>query len=268
LKVLIKLGGTLLDDAEKRANIARQLAALTKSYSLVVVHGGGKQVTQYLAERGIESRFVGGLRVSDENVIDAVSQVIAGGVNKRLVAALIAAGQPAVGLSGIDGLLTSATALHPDLEFVGRPESTDPALLRLLLGAGYLPVIACMAGDRAGHLYNVNADQMAVSCAVGWQADKLLFLTDVAGVKNEDGQVLSHLTPVGVRALVSSGIAHGGMQAKLEAALWSLDCGLSEVVIAPGSHPDICRKLLAGEPLGTRLGLTASSSTSTNVEVA
>src|SRR5882757_4808933 len=102
--------------------MAKQLAAIAKNVELVVVHGGGKQVTQYLAERGIESRFVGGLRVSGEKVIDAVCQVIAGGVNKRLVAALVAAGQPAVGLSGIDGLLTSATALHPDLEFVGRPE--------------------------------------------------------------------------------------------------------------------------------------------------
>jgi acetylglutamate kinase len=264
VKVLIKLGGTLLDDAGKRASIARQLAAAANAVELVVVHGGGKQVSQFLAERGIESRFVDGLRVSNSAVIDAVSKVIAGSVNKQLVAALAAVGQRAVGLSGVDGSLTSASPLHPDLEFVGRPETTDPALFHLLLRAGYLPIVACIAGDRFGNIYNVNADQMAVSCALGWRADRLLFLTDVAGVKDRDGQVLRELTPSAVRHLVSSGVAHGGMQAKLEAALRSLEGGLAEVIIAPGDQPDVCERLLAGQSAGTRLILKSGS----NQEVA
>lgn len=257
MKVLIKLGGTLLDDAAKRASMAQQLAAIAKTVELVVVHGGGKQVTQFLAERGIESRFVGGLRVSDGAVIDAVSKVIAGSVNKQLVAAIAAAGQLAVGLSGVDGSLTIATQLHADLQFVGRPERTDATLFRLLLAAGYLPVVACIAGDAAGNIYNVNADQMAVSCALGWHADKLLFLTDVAGVRDEAGQVLPRLTPSAARRLVSIGVAHGGMQAKLEAALTSLEGGLTEVIVAPGQQAGICRRLLDGENLGTRLALEA-----------
>lgn len=257
MKVLIKLGGTLLDDAAKRASMARQLADLAKKVELVVVHGGGKQVTQFLAERGIESRFINGLRVSDEAVIDAVSKVIAGSVNKQLVAAIVAAGQPAVGLSGVDGSVTTATPLQAELQFVGRPQRTDGALFRLLLDAGYLPVVACIAGDASGNIYNVNADQMAVSCALGWQADKLLFLTDVAGVKDGAGRVLPTLTPSSARQLVATGVAHGGMQAKLEAALSSLEGGLSEVIVAPGQHAGVCQRLLDGEALGTRLALEA-----------
>ena len=140
----------------------------------------------------------------------------------------------------------------------GGPElRTDATLLRVLLDAGYLPVIACIAGDSLGNIYNVNADQMAVSCALGWHADKLLFLTDVAGVKDACGQVLPSLTPARARQLVSTGVAHGGMQAKLEAALFSLEGGLAEVIVAPGQQPGICQRLLDGESLGTRLALEA-----------
>jgi acetylglutamate kinase len=258
LKVLIKLGGTLLDDAAKRRDMARQLAAVAKQFELVVVHGGGKQVTRFLEERGIESRFTGGLRVSDEVVIDAVSKVIAGSVNKQLVSAMIAAGQPAVGLSGVDGLLTRAEPLDLErLRFVGKPTATDGKLFRLLASGGYVPVVACIAGDQNGSIYNVNADQMAVSCALGWPADKLFFLTDVPGVKGRDGGVIAHLTPSQVLELTGAGVAHGGMQAKLEAAVWALQDGLSEVVIASGQEPEACSRLLIGESLGTRLTRSA-----------
>lgn len=254
MKVLIKLGGTLLDEPAHRHAIARQLAAVAKQFEVVVVHGGGKQVTRFLEERGVKSRFDGGLRISDEAVIDAVSKVIAGSVNKQLVSALTAAGQPAVGLSGVDGLLTSAEPLDLErLRFVGRPTATDGKLLQLLSGSGYVPVVACIAGDRSGNIYNVNADQMAVSCALGWPADKLIFLTDVPGVKDSGGNVIARLNAPQVLDLVTSGVAHGGMQAKLEAAVGALQGGLSEVVIASGQESDICSRLLHGEDLGTRL---------------
>lgn len=253
MKVLIKLGGTLLDDAAKRHDLARQLAQVARTAELVVVHGGGKQVTRFLEERGVVSRFVGGLRVSDATVIDAVTKVIAGGINKQLVAALCAAGQLSVGLSGVDGLLTRAQAISPELQFAGKPQRSDGKLFQLLIGSGYLPVVACLAADAEGNIYNVNADQMAVSCAAGWGADKLLFLTDVAGVKNASGAVLAELTPRDVADLIQSGVAHGGMQAKLESAVWALQSGISEVVVAPGHETDICRRLLAGEAAGTRL---------------
>jgi acetylglutamate kinase len=254
LKILLKLGGTLLDDAAKRANMAQQLAALAKQVELVVVHGGGKQVTRFLEERGVASHFSGGLRISDETVIDAVLKVIAGSVNKQLVSAMNAAGQLSVGLSGVDGLLTSAEPLDfEQLRFVGKPTTTDGKLFHLLNGAGYVPVVACIAGDQKGNIYNVNADQMAVSCALGWGATKLFFLTDVPGVKDASGKVIEKLTCATVAELVGSGVAHGGMQAKLEAAMQAISGGLSEVTIASGQEPDACRRLFSGEILGSRL---------------
>jgi acetylglutamate kinase len=253
VKLLVKLGGTLVDDAASRTMIAAQVAGLAREHEVVVVHGGGKQVTRYLEERGVQSRFVGGLRVSDEAVIEAVTQVIAGKVNKQLVAAVTAAGKPALGLSGVDGLLTKAERLSPNLGFVGKPTTTDGKLLELLIDAGYLPVVACIAGDESGNIYNVNADQMAVSCATGWRAARLIFLTDVPGVKDGQGEIVSLLTPKRMETLVQSGVAHGGMQAKLEAAVAGLHAGISNVIIASGREPEICGRLLAGEVLGTTL---------------
>jgi acetylglutamate kinase len=253
MKVIIKIGGTLLDESSSRSAIARQLAETARQFELVVVHGGGQQVSRFLEDRGISSRFVDGLRVSGEPVIDAVLKVIAGSVNKQLVSAIVAAGESAVGLSGIDGRLIPAVQLDPDLAWVGKPVKTDPRLLDLLVNAGYLPVIACVSGDEHGHIYNVNADQIAASCAAAWQASKLLFLTDVSGVKNAEGRLLPHLTPGAVAALVESGVAHSGMRAKLEAAMTALHAGIPEVMIAPGREPNICGRLLAGERLGTRL---------------
>jgi acetylglutamate kinase len=251
--VLVKLGGTLLDTPEGRQSIAAQIAAIAQEHDVVVVHGGGKQVTRFLEERGVETRFVGGLRVSDAAVMDAVTKVIAGTLNKQFVSALIAAGRRAVGLSGIDGPLTTAQQLNPELGFVGKPVHSDGRVLDTLLAGGFTPVVACIAGDESGQIYNVNADAMAVSCATGWHADELLFLTDVPGVKGADGTLIPHLTPDEITDLIRSGVAHGGMQAKLESAVTALDGGLQEVTIALGKEPRICHRLLAGEAAGTRI---------------
>ncbi|MBV8808973.1 MAG: acetylglutamate kinase [Acidobacteriaceae bacterium] len=253
MKFLFKVGGTLLDDLGSRRAIVRQLAVVARNHEVVVVHGGGKQVTRFLEERGISSRFVNGLRVSDENVIDAVTQVISGSVNKKLVSALIAEGVPAIGLSGVDGQLTEAAALNPELQFVGQPRKSKGSLLNLLITAGYLPVIACVAGDSSGAIYNVNADQMAVSVALGWSAKAIVFLTDVPGVRGKHGEVIPQLTETEASDLLRSGVAHGGMQAKLEAANSALQGGISEVIIAPGHDPKVWESLKAGLPLGTRI---------------
>jgi len=259
MRVVIKLGGTLLDDSASRSSLAAQLAEVRASHDLAVVHGGGRQLTRHLEERGVESRFVNGLRVSDEHIVDAVTEVIAGGVNKQLVGAINATGTLAVGLSGIDGMLTTAHRLSPDLGFVGQPDRTDPRLLDALIAAGYLPVVACVAGDAEGHAYNVNADQMAVSCAAGFHAAILIFLTDVPGVMASDGVVIPRLTPGDCLSLLASGVAKGGMQAKLEASMAALTAGLDEVVIASGREPAICQRLLAGEAIGTRVAAGAAA---------
>ena len=254
--ILVKLGGTLLDAPESRAALAAQIAHARKGgIPIVVVHGGGKQLTRFLAERGIESRFVSGLRVTTPEAIDAVLKVFTGSVNKELVAALNAAGAPGVGISGIDALLAEAEQLDPALGAVGRVTRVNPRVIRLLTENGFVPSIACVAGDRQGRIYNVNGDQMAVAIAAGLEASQLIFLTDVPGVLDGAGQIRPTLTAAESEALIASGVATGGMQAKLNAAIAALRDGVEQVLIAPGAAENVLVRLLNGESMGTRIVL-------------
>ena len=254
MKVLIKLGGTLLDTAQSRDRLAGEIAAAVgQGIEAVVVHGGGKQMTRFLTERGIESRFVNGLRVTTPEVLDAVLKVFAGSVNHELVCALNRAGVRSVGISGIDAFLVEAVQMDPGLGAVGRVTRANPELLDLLTSANFLPVVACVAGDRQGNVFNVNADQMAVACATGFGAEKLIFLTDVEGVLDADRRVRVQLTTAECAQLIAEGVATGGMQAKLNAAASALEHGVSQVLIAPGAIAGVLGKALAGEPMGTRL---------------
>jgi acetylglutamate kinase len=252
VKLLVKLGGSLLDAVDSRDRLARQIAAARSAgHEITVVHGGGKQMTRYLAERGIQSTFVGGLRVTTPETLDAVLKVFAGSVNHELVAAINHAGALAVGISGIDSCLVEAEQLDPALGAVGRVTKSNPALLHLLTANGYVPVVACVASDRQGHVYNVNADQMAVACAAAIGARQLIFLTDVEGVLDGTKQVRPLLTAAAGRQLIAEGIATGGMQAKLNAALSALAAGVEQVRIAPGAAEGVLDRILAGEELGT-----------------
>lgn len=254
MKLLVKLGGTLLDESASRTRLSGELAALQRSgHELVVVHGGGKQMTRFLSERGVESRFVEGLRVSTPEVIDAVLKVFAGAVNHELVASLVAAGTQAVGLSGIDAALVESEQISEELGAVGRIVRSNTVLLDVLISNGYLPVVACVGGDRKGRIFNVNADQMAVGVAAGFGADRLIFLTDVDGVRGAGGEILPRLDAVECDALIRDGVATGGMQAKLNAATLALRQGVRQVVIAPGAAPNAVRRILDGEALGTRI---------------
>ncbi|MGD1098345.1 MAG: acetylglutamate kinase [Bryobacteraceae bacterium] len=253
MKVLIKLGGTLLDADESRARLAQEITKAAQQFDVVVVHGGGKQMTRFLAERGVESRFVNGLRVTTPEILDAVVKVFAGSVNAQLVTAFRAAGAQPVGLTGIDAGLVDAEPLNPELGSVGRPTHSDARLVDVLTREHFLPVVACVAGDAHGAIYNVNADQMAVACAAGFGAQKLIFLTDVEGVRDGSGQTRETLTSSEALDLIRQGVATGGMQAKLEAALLALERGVEQVIIAPGARPEIVSDLLDGQSIGTRL---------------
>ncbi|MGA2577338.1 MAG: acetylglutamate kinase [Bryobacteraceae bacterium] len=255
MKLLVKLGGTLLDVDSTRARLASQIAAVSRAVPIVVVHGGGRQMTRYLAARGIESQFVNGLRVTTPEVLDAVVKVVAGSVNRQLVATLNRAGARAVGISGIDAGLVEAEQMDPALGSVGRVTRAEPALLDALLAAGFLPVVACVAGDREGRFYNVNADQMAVACAAAFGADQLIFLTDVPGVLDAGKRLLPQLTMARSEALIAGGIATGGMLAKLNAAHSALRQGVPQVRICAGAEDDVLERILAGEDIGTRLAL-------------
>jgi len=254
VRVLIKIGGALIDSPESRARLAGEIAsAVNSGTSVVVVHGGGRQMTSFLAERGVESRFVNGLRVSTPEVMDAVLKVLAGSVHQELVGSFIAAGLRAVGLTGMDALLTEAQPISEELGWVGRPVRSDARLLSMLTESGYLPVIACVAGDRQGRFYNVNGDQMAASVAASIQADKLLFLTDVAGVRGKFNDIYPTLSITDCQNLIDIGVAQGGMRAKLEAACEAIHRGIPEAVIAPGAVAGVIEKLLAGDSIGTKL---------------
>lgn len=253
-RILIKLGGTLLDEPAMRQSLAAEIREVSgRGFEIVVVHGGGKQMTRFLTERGIESKFVNGLRVTTPETMDAVVKVLAGTVNHELVAALTGAGARAVGLSGIDAGLVEAELMDPELGLVGRVTRSNPALLHLLTANGYVPVVACLAGDAAGRMYNVNADQMAVACAAGFGADQLVFLTDVEGVLDAAKRLRAELTIAGSEALIADGVASGGMQAKLNAAIAALRQGVQQVRIALGATPGVLKRLLDGEEIGTRM---------------
>lgn len=254
MRILVKLGGTLLDSPPSRDALAAQIAEARRGgVEIVIVHGGGKQMTRFLAERGVESRFVNGLRVTTPETVDAVLKVFAGSVNHELVASLNRAGAPAVGLTGIDAFLVEAEQMDPALGAVGRVTKSNPALLELLTAHAYLPVVACVAGDRQGQVYNVNADQMAVACAAAFGARQLIFLTDVEGVMDGARQVRSSLSAGEAQKLIADGIATGGMQAKLEAALAALRQGVEQVRIAPGAAEGVLARILSGDAIGTQL---------------
>lgn len=255
MKILIKLGGTLLDAVDSRERLAREIAQLARSEQVVVVHGGGKQMTRFLAEKGVESQFINGLRVTTPDVIDAVVKVFAGSVNAQLVTAFRVTGALPVGLSGLSAGLVDAVQLSAELGQVGKPVSSDGRLLDVLVTAGYLPVVACVAGDAKGAIYNVNGDQMAVACAVGFRADKLMFLTDVEGVRDSSGSTRPQLTKKQATELICNGAATGGMQAKLEAAMDALAQGVGQVLIAPGARPGIVASLQEGQAIGTKMVL-------------
>jgi acetylglutamate kinase len=148
-----------------------------------------------------------------------------------------------------------AVQMDPELGAVGRVTRSNPALLELLTAHGYLPVVACLAGDSGGNLYNVNGDQMAVACAAGYRAEQLIFLTDVAGVLDESGTRLPELSLAGIQRLIASGVAKGGMQAKLNAASSAIQQGIGGVFIVPGVSTSVLERVLAGEAIGTRISI-------------
>lgn len=253
MRALIKLGGTLLDNPESRLRLAGEIGELSREHEIAVVHGGGRQMTRFLAERGVESRFVDGWRVTTPEVVDALLKVFAGSVNHELVSAFTARGIKAVGLSGIDADLTVAEQMDPRLGAVGRIVSSDASILSWLVKGGFLPVVACVSGGQSGEVFNVNADQMAVACAGAFQASALIFLTDVDGVKGSDSKVYASLSVSDCARLIQGGVATGGMQAKLNSASEAIRQGVGRVIVAPGSLPGAAALALQDKEIGTKI---------------
>ena len=220
MKYVVKLGGAGLESPTLLEGCTRAIAELVRDgHQVAVVHGGGVQLTRMLKALGKQSEFIDGLRVTDAETRDIALMVFAGKVNKGLVAALGALGQPAVGLSGGDGLLFRARKKRtaPDLGFVGEIAASDPRWLEAIWQLNGVPVICSMALGFDGEYYNINADEMAAACAVACHADALVFLTDVPGVKGANGQVLRWLSIDQIAEMAKNAVISGGMLPKLSA---------------------------------------------------
>jgi len=243
MKTVIKLAGALLeDDAIVRA-LARQIAALAQQgHEILVVHGGGRLFTATLKRMGIESNFVAGLRVTDRETRDVAVMVFAGLLNKRLASAISAEGAPAIGISAADASCFRAEPMvHNEVEgslgFVGYLTGLNQSFLESLWREGLIPVTPCLGLGPDNELYNINADHMAAACAEYLGADRLIYLTDVAGVLDGD-KVLSAVTREDIERLVQSRVVSGGMVLKLEAAKRALEGGVREVHIVGGGSSD------------------------------
>ena len=252
MRYVVKLGGAGLETPALFQGCMRAIAELVRDGNQVaVVHGGGVQLTRTLKSMGIESQFIEGLRVTDAATRDVALMVLAGRVNKSLVAALGALGQPAVGLSGGDGLLFRARKkrIGPDLGFVGEIAASDTRWLDAIWQCNGVPVLSSMALGFDGEYYNVNADEMAAACAIACRADALVFLTDVPGVRGSDGDVLRWLSIDQIAEMAKGAIITGGMLPKLGACREALLNGVKRVRILPaeaaGSLPDLCSSRVA-----------------------
>lgn len=243
MKIVIKIGGTALEDEVTLHKCARAAVELAKDgHRVAVVHGGGSALTRTLKLLGKQSDFVDGLRITDAETRDVALMVLAGMVNKKVVAAVVKAGLPAVGFCGGDGMTFRARKKHTegyDLGFVGEICSVEPRWLEAIWNEGGIPVLSSLALGSDGEYYNVNADQMASACAIACRADTLIFLTDVPGVKDAEGSVIHWLNTDEVPALIANAVVAGGMLPKLEACRSALKRGVSRVRILPAADVDV-----------------------------
>jgi len=243
-RIVLKLGGELLEQPEDVQRIARGIRTLAAKAALTVVHGGGKEIDAALALAGIPKRQVDGLRVTDAPTLDAVVAVLAGSINTRLVAAVREAGGSPVGLTGADAGVAVVKRAAPimstvgetvDLGLVGTPAAGGhPALLIDLMAKGYVPVVACVGATKQGRLLNVNADTLASHLAARLKATRLVIAGGTAGVLDADGRTIGRLTSGDAARLVKAGTANKGMVAKLQACRDALRQGVGDVLVANG----------------------------------
>ena len=243
MKTVLKLGGELLEDAAAMRTAAERIVRLAAEGPLVVVHGGGRAIDAELRARGIEPKFVDGLRITDDAALDTVVSVLAGRTNTAFVAAIGAAGGRAIGLTGADGRIGLSRRAAPlqtvaggtaDLGLVGEPNGTDASLLIDLLNAGCIPVIASIGVDEAGVLLNVNADVLAAHLARVLPVDRLIVAGGTAGVLDGDGRTVAELPIDAIDRMTKTGVAHSGMIAKLVACRGAFAGGVGHVLIVSG----------------------------------
>jgi acetylglutamate kinase len=248
---VVKYGGHAMGDPELARDFAEDVVLLQAvGINPIVVHGGGPQIGAMLKRLGVESQFVGGLRVTDAETARIAEMVLAGSINKEIVGWIGQAGGKGVGISGKDaGLVTaekvqgrdpnplSGIERHVDLGFVGEPVAVDASILKSLAAQGFIPVVAPIALGTDGHTYNINADTMAGAIAGACGAKRFFLLTDVAGVLDKSGELLTDLDPAGIAALKADGTISGGMIPKVETCVAAVEAGVDAAVILDGRVP-------------------------------
>lgn len=239
--VVIKFGGHAMGDDAAMESFARDVVLMQQvGLNPVIVHGGGPMINEMLAKLDIKSDFVDGKRVTDAATVEVVEMVLSGTVNKRIVQAINSQGGRAVGLSGKDANLMTCDVTDPALGFVGTPADIDPGVLQTLFDADTIPVIAPLGVGRDGQTLNVNGDTVAGAIAAALKADRLLLLTDVDGVRDGSGEVVTELTTDHIRTLTSDGVIAGGMIPKTETCLAAIEGGVRAAVILDGRAPNAC----------------------------
>jgi acetylglutamate kinase len=264
--VVVKYGGHAMGDDTVARGFARDMVLLEQSgVNPVVVHGGGPQIGSMLNKLGIKSEFSGGLRITDRATVEIVEMVLAGAINKQIVGFINAEGGRAIGLCGKDGNMVLASKMNAahrtnvngaekevDLGFVGEPAKVDTTVLDSVLGRELIPVLAPVAQGFDGETYNINADTFAGAIAGALQAKRLLFLTDVPGVLDRDGQLIKELRVNDIRALIADGTITGGMIPKVETCIYAIEQGVEGVVILDGQLPHaVLIELLTDHGAGT-----------------
>jgi acetylglutamate kinase len=264
--VVIKYGGHAMGDAAAAEDFAEDVVLLEQSgVKPIVVHGGGPQIGNMLERLGIKSEFAGGLRVTDKATVEVVEMVLAGSINKQIVATISAEGGKAVGLCGKDGNMVVArkvgrTVPDPgsniekvvDLGFVGEPEKVDRTVLDAVLAAEIIPVLAPVAIGKNGETYNVNADTFAGAIAGAMKAKRLILLTDVPGVLDKSKKLMEQLSVEQCRRLIADGTITGGMIPKVETCIYAIERGVEGVVIVDGKVPHaVLLELLTDHGAGT-----------------
>jgi acetylglutamate kinase len=248
---VVKYGGHAMGDPEAAADFAEDIVLLKAvGINPVVVHGGGPQIGAMLKKLGVESRFVDGLRVTDKATAEVAEMVLSGAINKELVGWIAKAGGKAIGISGKDGGLVTATKVTRttkdpdsnieqavDLGFVGEPSKIDTTIIDTVSAAGMIPIIAPIGAGEDGHTYNINADTMAGAIAAALGAARLFLLTDVTGVLGKDGELLTDLTPADIARLRDDGTISGGMIPKLETCVHAVEAGCDAAVVLDGRVP-------------------------------
>ncbi len=265
---VIKYGGHAMGEEHLAKDFARDVVLLKQvGINPVVVHGGGPQIKAMLDRLAIKSDFVDGLRVTDAATVEVVEMVLAGKINKEIAGAIQAAGGKAVGISGKDAGLITAERLQRkrrdpessieaviDLGFVGEPQAVDPTILELLARSEFIPVVAPVGAGKDGHTYNINADTAAGAIAGALAAKRLLMLTDVKGVLDQTGNLLSLLGLAEVRRLIADGTIHGGMIPKVETCMAAIEAGVGAATILDGRVPHaLLLELFTEHGIGTQI---------------